>query len=124
MRLPDLPVFLTETRDLSHHIEALRSVRAGCQMAEIEAWVVLRTRLSEAQNHRCCWCGVRFSDTPHHPHAPSVEHVLPVSHEGGDDEANLAAACRRCNTRRGTRPVDAFLAHVLAIGWNEGRRPS
>ena len=124
MHLPALPVFLTQTRDLRAHIDAMGSVRAGCYMAEIEARVVLRTRLSEAQNHRCCWCGCRFSDVPHHKRAPSLEHIRPTSLHGTDDPDNLAVACRRCNTKRGTAPIDDFLAHVLATGMNEGRRPS
>lgn len=48
--------------------------------------------------HRCEYC-----------HAPElvfnfrfeVEHVIPVSQGGEDDEANLALACRSCNLHKG-----------------------
>jgi len=47
--------------------------------------------------HRCEYC-----------HAPEVifnfpfevEHVIPVSRQGPDDESNLALACRACNLRK------------------------
>lgn len=47
--------------------------------------------------HRCEYC-----------HAPEaifnfpfeVEHIIPLSHEGVDEEANLALACRACNLHK------------------------
>jgi 5-methylcytosine-specific restriction endonuclease McrA len=124
MSLPVLPLFLTEQTPLQAHIDRMRSVRFGCMLAQLEDRVVLRTRLSEAQNHRCCWCGVRFLDTVGHPFAPSLEHVTPLSEGGADSPENLAVACRRCNTKRGTKPIDTFQAFILSLGWNEGRRAS
>ncbi len=32
-----------------------------------------------------------------------IEHIIPLSRQGTDDEANLALACRSCNLRKGTR---------------------
>jgi hypothetical protein len=51
-------------------------------------------RIAEQAVHRCEYC-----------HAPEnvfnssfeVEHILPVSQGGADEEANLALACRICN---------------------------
>jgi HNH endonuclease len=56
--------------------------------------------IAERANHRCEYC-----------HAPElvfnfpfeVEHIIPLSRKGADDEANLALACRSCNLRKGTR---------------------
>ncbi|NJO51442.1 MAG: HNH endonuclease [Leptolyngbyaceae cyanobacterium RM2_2_4] len=56
--------------------------------------------IAERVNHRCEYC-----------QAPEVvfnfpfevEHIIPVSRQGADDEANLALACRSCNLRKGTR---------------------
>ncbi len=58
------------------------------------------TAIAERANHRCEYC-----------HAPElvfnfpfeVEHIIPLSRQGTDDEANLALACRSCNLRKGTR---------------------
>jgi hypothetical protein len=52
--------------------------------------------------HRCEYC-----------HAPEavfnfpfeVEHVVPTSRDGTDDETNLCLACRACNLRKGDRLV-------------------
>ena len=56
--------------------------------------------ISERANHRCEYC-----------QAPEVvfnfpfevEHIIPVSRQGANDETNLALACRSCNLRKGTR---------------------
>ena len=62
--------------------------------------IEVRQTLSERQNHRCCWCGERMADDPG-PRQTTLEHVVPSSRGGSDDEANLAASCRECNHDRG-----------------------
>jgi 5-methylcytosine-specific restriction endonuclease McrA len=43
------------------------------------------------------------------PVALEVEHVLPISRGGRNDEDNLVAACRTCNARKGSRtPLEHF----------------
>lgn len=57
-------------------------------------------RISERAGHRCEYC-----------HAPEVvfnfpfevEHIIPLSKQGSDQESNLALACRSCNLRKGNR---------------------
>lgn len=122
MQMPGLPLFLNDPSPLQQHIDQMRSVRWGCMLAEIEERVVLRTRLSEAQNHRCCWCHVRFSDVLGADDAPSLEHVIPIALGGTNTPDNLAVACRRCNTKRGTQDVDTFLAFVQSLGWHHQPR--
>jgi hypothetical protein len=63
----------------------------------------IRPALCEAQNHRCCYCGVR-SD------ALTFEHVVPASHGGSSDWDNLVMACEPCNGRRGTMSAYGFAA--------------
>ena len=50
----------------------------------------------------CChWCGVPLvRENPLHPNFFHVDHILAVRDGGGVDEANLVAACQRCNMRR------------------------
>jgi hypothetical protein len=58
------------------------------------------TAIAERANHRCEYC-----------QAPElvfnfpfeVEHIIPLSRQGANEEANLALACRSCNLRKGTR---------------------
>jgi 5-methylcytosine-specific restriction endonuclease McrA len=58
------------------------------------AWRKLRERVLARDRSVCRWCG-GYADT--------VDHVLPRAQGGGDDEGNLVAACRRCNSARGAR---------------------
>lgn len=62
----------------------------------------LFTCLCEAQNHRCCWCGVRMDEmAPDKRDRPTFEHVIPLSDGGTDSpDDNLAVACRACNLGR------------------------
>lgn len=116
-----LPVYINAPLDLGTLITAARSVRAGCIIAQCQDRIVLRSRLSEAQNHRCCWCGDAFSDLPNTTRSPTLEHVIPLSQGGADHPDNMAVACVRCNQKRGTKGVDAFLAHATALGWRHPR---
>lgn len=64
------------------------------------ASVDLRHRLAEAQNWRCCYCGVpmvnHFASTQ-----ATIEHIVPRSLGGPDHPDNYAIACRSCNSARG-----------------------
>jgi 5-methylcytosine-specific restriction endonuclease McrA len=61
----------------------------------------LKGRLSEAQNHRCCWCGKKMDMDGPDDDRPTFEHIIPLSKGGEDTPANLAIACYRCNQNRG-----------------------
>jgi 5-methylcytosine-specific restriction endonuclease McrA len=65
----------------------------------------LRNRLSEAQNHRCCWCRKPMDEAGPLEDRPTFEHLVPLSEGGEDTPANLAIACFRCNNRRGNRDL-------------------
>lgn len=70
--------------------------------------------LASRDGAACVWCG-------HEPWPQdlSAEHLLPRSRGGTRAGANLVLACRRCNKRRGSRPVDAYVRQL----WLEGRAP-
>lgn len=60
---------------------------------------VSRKGVLRRDGHRCAYC-LR--------HANTVDHVLPKSRGGQNSWANLVAACRPCNDRKGARtPVEA-----------------
>jgi 5-methylcytosine-specific restriction endonuclease McrA len=65
--------------------------------------IKMRQRLSEAQNHRCCYCHVRFSDDRASPYYATLEHVIPISRGGSNNLKNLVVACEACNNIRGSR---------------------
>ena len=68
--------------------------------------------LSEQQNHRCCYCGTRFSDILQSPASASIEHVIRLCDSGTRTWENEVAACRWCNSSRGDIPADVFYQQV------------
>lgn len=70
--------------------------------------------LSERQNHRCCWCGIRMGGILPDADAPTYEHVTPRSKGGSDDESNLVAACNLCNQLRRTMNWAGYMAWISA----------
>lgn len=54
----------------------------------------------------CFYCGDEFAAT--------VDHLVPRALGGTDDQWNLVSACHRCNSRKGNRTADEFIARV---GW-------
>jgi len=73
-------------------------------------------RLCEAQNWRCCYCGVSFVTGRQDNRTPTREHVKPSIAGGSDAWDNLVAACRLCNEARGAMHWDRFLKFVLWKG--------
>lgn len=70
-------------------------------------------RLSEPQNHRCCYCGhgiERYKPRAGEslpPNAITRDHIHPKS-QGGKNAGNLLAACYVCNFLRGDMDAYAF----------------
>jgi len=58
------------------------------------------TAIAQRANHRCEYCQAPelIFNFPF-----EVEHIIPLSRQGKNDEANLALACRSCNLRKATR---------------------
>ena len=82
-------------------------VRLSVRAPKLVAWGtvplgrLLRERLAEAQNCRCCCCGRRLDADADDPSArPTFEHVLPLRDGGADHPGNLAIACWACNHER------------------------
>lgn len=72
----------------------------------------IRCRLGEAQNWRCCWCGVECRPEPGFKDSATIEHVLPRSKGGADHWDNYAMACASCNHHRGNASVEEMLAGI------------
>lgn len=67
-----------------------------------------RTVLSEAQNHKCCWCGRVITELRNRKNSATIEHVQPRSLGGPDHPDNYAVSCDRCNSKRGTIVADDY----------------
>lgn len=72
--------------------------------------------LCEAQNWRCCYCGVRCSTDGEWYNVPTREHVLARVNGGGNEGANLVMACAICNDGRGAMRPTRYLRRVQELG--------
>ena len=97
--------------------------------AWIEKYSLVRRKrvwkLSEQQNHRCCYCGCltwihdgtgefdypfeidRLRGMTNNQQA-TADHYTPLSKGGKDTLANMIMACVRCNKNRSNSPAEAF----------------
>jgi hypothetical protein len=59
-----------------------------------------REMVRRRAGYRCEYCHLKQEDLPFA--AFQIEHVIPRQHGGSDDPGNLALACERCNSYKGT----------------------
>lgn len=81
-----------------------------------------RSRLTDQQRnsvirraYSCCeYC---WSQEKHSPDPFSVEHVIPVSKGGTNDEDNMAYACQGCNGRKytSTTAIDPITGDIASL---------
>ena len=67
----------------------------------------------------CVYCGSGLEDEGV---TLSLDHIVPVSQGGDNGSRNLVTCCRKCNSVRGDRPLDAF-AQAVATYLNRGVEP-
>ena len=77
-------------------------------------WQRRKARIIRRDGGICHLCG--------QPGADTADHLIPWSHGGTDEPANLAAAHIDCNRRRGNRPIEVARAELAATdpgnGWD------
>lgn len=81
-----------------------------------------RSCLCEAQNWRCCYCGIVFSDDLDSDAYPSLEHVIPFAANGTAEWVNEVMACTLCNRARGAMRAERYLQFVLWKGREKAAR--
>ncbi len=65
-------------------------------------WKRIRLEILSRDGWVCSYCG---------QDAKEVDHIIPVAHGGTDDEANLTAACVKCNRSKGTKAKPGKAQH-------------
>ena len=82
-----------------------------------------RDRLAEAQNWRCCYCGVRT--TASGGCRATFEHIIPRALGGSNLVGNLAISCCSCNNKCGMRmyPEHIEVLAILGEAWMQNGRP-
>lgn len=66
----------------------------------------------------CVWCGAAVEDGVQ----LTLDHLIPHSAGGKNEATNLITGCKRCNSSRGDRSVEAFATAVAAY-LNHGVTP-
>lgn len=78
-------------------------------------------RITESQNHRCCYCGhlmirhLHQNGRPTPRNAATKDHVLPKTYGGATTYENMVAACLQCNNLRGE--IDAITFYNIIQKW-------
>ena len=83
---------------------------------------LLRMKLSEAQGHRCCYCGVALVEAPKQHNSATIEHVIPEAAGGWNGGLNLVVACNFCNEGRGPMLATSYFDLVIRVGREEANR--
>lgn len=60
-----------------------------------------RFRIFVRDGFRCQYCSKKFD-----PQKLTLDHIMPRSREGSDEQENLATSCIPCNQRKGNRTPD------------------
>lgn len=69
-----------------------------------------RMKIVERDRWKCrdCGCRVRDDVDDRHPRKANVDHVIPVSRGGTNEEHNLQCLCRACNAKKRDRKLVLF----------------
>ena len=108
----DLPSMMFEMPQLETFVQRYKKVKYATIAFNCALKVYWRTMLSEAQNHRCCWCGTNMTFVQNQKNSATIEHVTPKSCGGEDHPDNYAIACSRCNSARGTLSIEEFMVRL------------
>lgn len=79
----------------------------------------LRTRLAEAQNWRCCWCGRHVTLERDRRNTVTIEHLVPRSKGGADTFDNCVMACSKCNGKRDIIPIENYYFRLTGESYGD-----
>ena len=71
-----------------------------------EPWKKVSKRVLERDRNVCHYCG---------GYANTVDHIVAIANGGTDDESNLVACCKPCNSQKATKEYFEFMAkeHIV-----------
>lgn len=84
--------------------DANRQARRRSLMPDPDEWQALRGQVFERDGYVCTYCG----DATEEPHC---DHVRPLSKGGPNTIDNLTTACPTCNSSKGARSLEEWLAN-------------
>src|SRR5262245_2812857 len=80
----------------------------------------LRLRIFERDEWQCWYCGIEIEESSAFSSA-SIDHLLPESRGGSNEESNLVTACRSCNSKKNNRTLEEYRAYIRATLNDYGR---
>jgi len=89
-----------------------KKVKRRAKKSNVICHPVSRHSVYARDNFKCYICNVKVAVGASNTNwrQATLDHVIPL-HEGGDHaEYNLKCCCRRCNSRKGKKPLSEFLA--------------
>lgn len=66
-------------------------------------WRIIRDRIFARDNYTCTYCGTRGGKL-------QCDHVVPISRDGSNDDANLTTACMPCNRAKWAKTPEEWRA--------------
>ena len=57
--------------------------------------IEVRNRILKQYGNKCCYCGSE--------NKLEIDHIIPISKGGREDERNMQVLCKRCNISKGNR---------------------
>lgn len=81
-----------------------------------------RAALSEAQNHRCAYCGISTTDVQGRHDSATIDEVVPRIAGGLAIWSNQVMACFLCKQGRGAMWASRYLRHVEWKGREKANR--
>lgn len=100
---------LVEAEMSARKLKKKRRRRSPCSNSN--RMITIRALAYIRQDKMCYWCGIKMINGPDNRHSQqhkklSADHLIPVSKGGTDDEKNIVASCRKCNSERaGWKPI-------------------
>lgn len=82
--------------DWKYEEKRKRKCRLASKLSS-EEWLLLQQRY----DYRCFYCGKQVEKL-------TKDHIIPLIRNGTDTTNNIVPACKRCNSRKNSRPIETF----------------
>lgn len=81
----------------------------------------VRARLYLRDNYSCCYCGLNMVDKSR---ARCLDHIIPYSKGGSNEDDNLTTCCKKCNAKKSDKtPDEAGMPWPLGYGKRSDTEP-
>ena len=84
----DIPLVLNDEPSKEYFINVYGSTLKAKLAFRIALKIHHRTMLSEAQNHRCCYCSCQMTEQTNRKNSATIDHVIPKSKGGATHPDN------------------------------------